>query len=176
MTSADERFTHLYQQHYGDIERYVRRRAPDLAVRDVVAEVFLVVWRRPDQISWTHPLPWLYGVARRVLANELRSVQRARALRERVSAQVVGNTADHADEIAHRLEIAAAFDSLSAADQEVLRLVAWEGLSGRDAARAAGCSLTALTMRLNRARRRLRAALGTLPADNPSELLKGHHR
>jgi RNA polymerase sigma-70 factor (ECF subfamily) len=166
MPTHEERFTALYRRHYDDIDRYVRRRASDLAVRDVVAEVFLVAWRRPREVPWSNPLPWLYGVARRVLANEVRSAQRARSLVERAREHAVSTVGDHGDAVADRLTVAAAFDSLSEADREALRLIAWEGLSVRDAARAAGCSLPAMSMRLSRARRRLKAALSTVPVSS----------
>lgn len=171
MSTPEERFTALYRRHYDDVDRYVRRRAPDLAVRDVVAEVFLVAWRRPREVPWSNPLPWLYGVARRTLANEVRSTRRSRSLVERVG-QVEGNAvrvvADHSADVADRIAVAAAFDALAEADREVLRLVCWEGLSVREAAIAVGCSLPAMTMRLSRARRRFKAALGAPPV--PSAL------
>ena len=49
MATAQDRFTRLYEEHYDAVERYVRRRVDDAVVRDVVAEVFLVVWRRFDE-------------------------------------------------------------------------------------------------------------------------------
>jgi RNA polymerase sigma-70 factor (ECF subfamily) len=159
MHTDEERFTALYERYYGDIERYVRRRAADVTARDVVAEVFTIVWRRPDQIPAGDALPWLYGVARRVLANEVRGTLRARSLQQRVGEHAVGVVGDHAEEVASRLATTAAFDTLGEADREVLRLVGWEGLSARDAAKALGCSLPALAMRLHRARARFRAAL-----------------
>lgn len=159
MPTNEARFTAMYERYYDDIDRYVRRRAPDLPVRDVVAEVFLVAWRRPKEVPAANPLPWLYGVARRTLANEVRFARRARSLTERVGSHADPHVPDHGDGVADRLSVAAAFDVLPEADREALRLVAWEGLSTKDAAKAAGCSLPAMTMRLSRARRRFRAAL-----------------
>lgn len=87
MTEPEQRFTALYQLHYEDIARYVRRRAPELDCRDTVAEVFLTAWRRFAELERSPlPLPWLYGVARRVLANAFRGAARAEALIERVAA------------------------------------------------------------------------------------------
>jgi RNA polymerase sigma factor (sigma-70 family) len=154
MTSAEERFTSLYEQHYAALERYVYRRAPDVSVRDVVADVFLVVWRRLDDVP-EPPLPWIYGIARRVLANEIRGSQRRHRLQEKIAVDANKNSDDHAEHVASRAAVAAAFEGLSEADKEALRLVAWEALSARDAATAAGCSLPTFAMRLHRARRRL---------------------
>ncbi|SCG57442.1 RNA polymerase sigma-70 factor, ECF subfamily [Micromonospora echinaurantiaca] len=161
MPAVEKRFTALYERYYDDVERYVRRRAADIAVRDVVAEVFLVAWRRFGEVP-SEPLPWLYGVARRVLANEIRGLQRGRRLVEWVAANAVGVVGDHADEVIGRVTVAVAFERLPESDREVLRLVAWEGLGMRDAAAAAGCSMAAFAMRLHRARRRLHRELSSV--------------
>jgi RNA polymerase sigma factor (sigma-70 family) len=160
VAASEERFTALYESHYGAVERYLRRRAPDVAVRDAVAEVFLVAWRRIEEVP-DRSLPWLYGVARRVLANEFRSRQRGQRLEDKVAGQFNASSSqpDFAEVVLSRLSVATAFDRLAEQDQEALRLVAWEELGIRDAAAAAGCSVPAFAMRLHRARRRLRYEL-----------------
>jgi RNA polymerase sigma-70 factor (ECF subfamily) len=160
--TAEDRFTQLYEQHYDAVERYVRRRIDDSGVRDVVAEVFLVAWRRFADLP-AEPLPWLYGTARRVLANEVRGAQRRGRLVTRFAADADVETRDHAEDVASRVSVAEAFQRLSDADAEALRLVAWEGLSLRKAARAAGCSFPAFAMRLHRARARLLRGLAETP-------------
>lgn len=162
MGDAAQLFTVLYEQHHDSVERYVRRRVVDSIVPDVVADVFLVVWRRLGDVPSTAELPWIYGIARRVLANEFRSQHRAGALAERVATHLVERSDDHADHVLGRLEIARAFDRLAPADQETLRLVAWEALEPRAAAIAAGCSVPTFLMRLHRARRRLRRTLDAM--------------
>jgi RNA polymerase sigma factor (sigma-70 family) len=171
---AASRFTQLYERHYDQVERYVRRRADDSVVRDVVAEVFLVAWRRLPEVP-TDQLPWLYGVARRVLANESRGSARGRQLVQRIAAhsdQASLVEADHADEVASRLHVAAAVDRLPEDDREVLRLAAWENLDSREAAIAMGCSAPAFAMRLQRARRRLRQELAR-SGGHPDQLAVG---
>jgi len=140
MTTAANRFTQLYEAHYEAVERYVRRRVDDEAVRDVVAEVFLTAWRRLNDLP-TEPLPWLYGTARKVLANERRGAQRRVALASRIAENTSTDSADHADAVAARMAVAAALSRLSDEDAECLRLVAWEDLTLRRAAQALGCSL-----------------------------------
>ena len=49
-----------------------------------MAETFLVAWRRLDDVP-ADALPWLYGVARRVLANQRRSADRGAALERRLA-------------------------------------------------------------------------------------------
>ncbi|MFI9527393.1 RNA polymerase sigma factor [Micromonospora rosaria] len=160
MDVREGRFTGLYERHHGDVWRYVARRVVGADVGDVVAEVFLVAWRRLDDVPANSTLPWLYGVARLVLANEARGRRRWRELTLRVAAQpdpVV--VADHADEVASQRDVVVAFDRIPDTDREVLRLVAWECLSAAEAAVVLGCSRATFAMRLMRARRRLRSQL-----------------
>ncbi len=68
-------FEQLYRQHAGAVLAYARRRTTQEAADDAVAEVFLIAWRRVDDVP-AEPLPWLLGVARRVLANQRRGERR----------------------------------------------------------------------------------------------------
>jgi RNA polymerase sigma-70 factor (ECF subfamily) len=65
-------------------------------------------------------------------------------------------------------ELAAGFAALSERDREVLRLVAWEGLSLRDAARVLGCSAVACRVRYHRAKSRLAARLDAAASFPPA--------
>jgi RNA polymerase sigma-70 factor (ECF subfamily) len=170
MTTAEDRFTQMYETHYDAVERYVRRRVDDYAVRDVVAEVFLTAWRRLTELP-AEPLPWLYGTARRVLANERRGDQRRVALAGRIADHTGTANGDHADAVAGRMAVATAFRRLSDEDAECLRLVAWEELTLREAAQVLGCSLPAVAMRLHRARARLRRELSATAAGVPARLV-----
>lgn len=161
MDVAEKQFTELFERHHGDVWRYVARRIGGSDVGDVVAEVFLVAWRRLGDVPAGSALPWLYGVARLVLSNEARGQRRWRELALRVAAEPDRSvTVDHADEVVSQRDVAVAFGRLSAADQEVLRLVAWERLSVAEAAVVLGQSRATCAMRLMRARRRLRTQLG----------------
>ncbi|MEU9365838.1 sigma-70 family RNA polymerase sigma factor [Streptomyces avermitilis] len=161
--SNDEIFAAAYREHYWAVSRYVARRLDGGSgdVEEVVAEVFTVAWRRRSDLP-ASPLPWLYGVARNCLANAVRGYGRRRRLVDRL-----GN-----DETAHGRQIVASPDTekpgawvhdaltrLSPADQEVLRLTAWEELGVDEVAVALGCGSRAAAMRLHRARRRLRAEI-----------------
>ncbi len=146
MGGSEDRFTELYERHHGDVWRYVTRRIVGAEVGDVVAEVFLVAWRRLNEVPTEPALPWLYGVARLVLANEARGRRRWRELTLRVAAerdQAV--VADHADEVTSKRDVAVAFDQVPATDREVLRLVAWERLTAAEAAVVLGCSRATFT-------------------------------
>lgn len=144
-----ERFEEIYEAHRADVEAYVRRRMPADVVEDVVADVFLVCLRRIDDVP-PQPLPWLYGTARRTIANE----------RRRSTRRAPGDAAVARDpEPAGDSELAAAFAQLGENDREILRLVAWEGLSIGEAAAVLGCSRVATRVSLHRAKTRLASRL-----------------
>lgn len=156
---ARERFEALYGAHAGAVRTYLRRRGADAsAADDLVADVFLVVWRRLDDVP-ADPLPWLLGVARRVLANHRRGDARRIALRSRLmSGQLMSDRAD-ASASGRESPVFRALLSLDARDREALLLVAWDGLEGRRAAEALGIGASTFGMRLHRARRRFARAL-----------------
>jgi RNA polymerase sigma-70 factor (ECF subfamily) len=152
----------MYEAYYWSVLRYARRRLPnDDAARDAAAEVFAVAWRRWDHVPTNDPLPWLYGVARNVIESEQRRQGRDQDLRRQL-AELLPDSAEFsaAADRARLMETLQALSRLSPADQEVLRLHAWEGLSGAALAQALDCSTTAAAVRLHRARRRLQRGVG----------------
>jgi RNA polymerase sigma-70 factor (ECF subfamily) len=161
LPSADnEAFERLFRAHHPAVRAYARRRIDPTTAEDIVAETFVVCWRRLADVP-EDPLPWLLGVARRCLANRRRADDRRSALAERAEAWLpAGSERDIAEAVTEREELLSAFGRLSATDREVLALVAWDGLDVAGAARVLGCSTTALKVRLHRARRRLRRQLG----------------
>lgn len=160
--TRDERFEGLFRENYAAVRAYALRRASPEAAQDVVAETFLVAWRRLDDVPGD-ALPWLYGVARRVLANQRRSADRGAALERRLaSAGAPVGAPDPGDTAGDNELMRLALGRLSERSREALMLVAWHGLTGARAARAAGCSRAAFAVRLHRARGRLTAELTTL--------------
>jgi RNA polymerase sigma-70 factor, ECF subfamily len=164
--TREERFEELFREHYGAVRGYALRRIPGDVAQDVVAETFLVAWRRLDDVP-ADALPWLYGVARRVLANQRRSAGRSSALEERVATTAVAASNDLGDDLGEGELVRLALGRLSDRDREALMLVAWHGLSGVRAARAAGCTRAAFAVRLHRARGRLAAELDSLRSPAP---------
>jgi RNA polymerase sigma-70 factor (ECF subfamily) len=144
-----QRFEQIYAEHHEAVRAYVRRRAPESVVDDVVSDTFVVCLRKLDRVP-PEPLPWLYAVARKTLANERRKRARIAPGQDALAAE----PAPVGDGV-----LAGAFGALSEADREVLRLVAWEGLSLADAATVLGCSVVACRVRYHRAKSRLAAHL-----------------
>jgi RNA polymerase sigma-70 factor (ECF subfamily) len=141
--------------HTAAVLAYALRRTSREDAADVVAETFLVAWRRLDDVDERTALPWLYAVARRVLLSQQRATRRQQAIAQRVAAGLP-ETPESQLGSPRVLEALAA---LSEAEREVLMLAAWEELSSSEAARVLGCSATAYRIRLHRARRRLRERL-----------------
>jgi len=140
--------------------RYARRRVLPAEVDEVVAETFVVAWRRIDDVP-AYPLPWLLGVARGVSANVTRAARRRDALHDRLvattSTPVTPGPENVDPDLSHELRLA--LQRLSDDDRELLTLMAWDGLSRKDAALALGCTRSTLAVRLHRARRRMLAEL-----------------
>ncbi len=163
--NAEDRFNALYRAHHGAMLRYACRRTDHDTARDVVAETFLIAWRKLADVPAEPGLaePWLYGVARRVLANADRSQRRMLRVAARLSQQGQEVEApDPAAGIAERARLAQALQRLAEPDREALRLVGWEELDLAGAALAMGCSRSAMAVRLHRARRRLDRALRSI--------------
>jgi RNA polymerase sigma factor (sigma-70 family) len=131
---------------------YALRRAHPDDAEDVVAETFLVAWRRFDTIP-SEPLPWLLGVARKVMSTKRRSITRRTALEVRLRDSLEASSSIMTS--SDRLSLIRAFTSLREADREVLMLVGWDGLSASQAAQVLGCSRASFSLRLHRARKRL---------------------
>jgi RNA polymerase sigma factor (sigma-70 family) len=162
--AREQRFEALYAAHHPHVFGYVMRRcdrAEDAA--DAIAETFLVAWRRLDDAPAGDQLRlWLYGVARRVLANQRRGARRRLALADRLRSDLTAHTtasAGHERTVGDHEALRTAFGTLSADDREVLALETWEELSSQQIAKVLGCSSAAARTRLHRARRRLRTAL-----------------
>jgi RNA polymerase sigma-70 factor (ECF subfamily) len=155
---ARSRFEALYRAHAGVVRTYVRRRSDVEGADDLVAEVFLVAWRRLGDVP-EDPLPWLLGVARRVLANRRRGASRDAALLDRITFEPASPASDESGGLESARAIARALSALRESDREALLLVAWEGLSPGQAARVLGVRPNTFAARLSRARRRFAQAL-----------------
>lgn len=159
-TPPEARFEQLYHEHVDSVLAYaLTRTRPHLAI-EVVESTFLVAWRRLEELPEVNRA-WLFGVARRVLADLRRSEGRREALGHRIYASRAMDKAsvDPADEVVERDSVLITLAGLPDADRELLCLVAWDGLTAEEAATALGCSKAAFKVRLHRARRRLESAL-----------------
>jgi RNA polymerase sigma-70 factor, ECF subfamily len=151
-------FRKIYEQHYGSVMAFVLRRYPREGAEDVVQETFLAAWRRFEELP-EPPLPWLYGTARRALANRRRGETRGGALIARIAGSGATEKFEPTERAVGDLTVRKALAVLPEADREILALVAWEDLSPGEAATVLGCSGATARVRLHRARRRFARAL-----------------
>ncbi|WP_430790677.1 RNA polymerase sigma factor [Actinoplanes sp. G11-F43] len=155
--SRRARFEALAPEVIDAVRRYLARRTDPATADDVLSETLLICWRRLDEIPEEH-LPWAYGVARNCLANAERGHRRQFRLAARISrldpppAVVDGPAPPDGD-------LTAALRELTVKDAEILRLWAWEDLAPAEIAVAMGITANAASIRLHRAKQKLRDLL-----------------
>ena len=155
---SEQRYRCLFDRHHREVYAYCRRRTDAQTAADCAAETFLVAWRRIDDVpDGDAGLGWLYGVARRVLANEFRSGRRRRGLLERLRRSEPEIDPTPETVFVRREqdgEVVAALGRLRPEDQELLLLALWEQVPHAQIADMLGCSTQAVTQRIYRATRR----------------------
>jgi len=144
----------LFEANWRAVLAYARRRASHAAADEVLSDVFMVAWRRLDDVP-ADALPWLLACARSALANHHRAQRRRLRLLARLRPTVTGEPPIALGDG----RLAGALARLGARDREALLLSAWEGLSAQQAAGVLGCSPEAFRVRLHRARKHLAQAL-----------------
>jgi RNA polymerase sigma factor (sigma-70 family) len=169
-----EMFARLYDRHAAALHRYVSRRLGDQLADDVVAETFLEAFRGRQRydLARAGARPWLYGIAAHMIGRQRRAeIRRLRALSVSEADPVTDGYADRADSRiaaqAVQRELIRALAGLSAGDREVLLLIAWADLSYDETAAALGIPVGTVRSRLNRARRKIRQALGGQDPTSP---------
>ena len=174
MPDRQTRFEEVYDAYSGLILAYAARRTPNVHdAYDIVSETFAVAWRRLDDMPPGEAArPWLYAVARRVLANHRRSTGRRGRLDLKVANtfELFMEDSPSAEEISPH--IAEAFSKLSAKDREILTLVGWDELDHEEIAVVLGCSRATVRVRLHRARNRFATLLDLAGMKRPTQ--SGH--
>jgi len=142
---------------YEPVFRFVRRRASAEIADDVMSDTLLVLWRRLDDVIDGGELPFCLGVARRSLANQLRSNDRRGRLFGRLTSTTPRDAFETqpAEAVADHPELRQALAQLPLGDREVLTMWAWDHLEARDIAEILGITPNAAAIRLHRAKQRL---------------------
>lgn len=168
MDPAD-RFTAMFEDLAPRVYAYARRRCDATSAQEVVADTFLIAWRRRGDLP-AEPLPWLLVVARNTLANRRRHQFRQDRLVEATGrlAVLAGPVQAAEQAVVDRDAVLAAVAQLSHREREAVLLVAWDGLRNADAAQVAGCSTRAFEVRLSRARARIDRALADPDTSDPA--------
>ena len=160
--SRRERFEEVVPALVEPLRRFLARRTDPATAEDVLAETLLVCWRRVADLP-DEPLPWAYGVAR----NCQRNAERAARRQERVAARFAAQPQDPAPTDDPALHEALA--ALPPDDAELLRLWAWEQLTPGEIATVLDITSNAASIRLHRARERLRDQLRKIEATSGHE-------
>jgi RNA polymerase sigma factor (sigma-70 family) len=173
------RFEAIFEEHFDAVLGYAVARADLETAADAVAETFLVAWRRRGELP-AQPRGWLLAVTRRTLADQRRARRRQASLTAKLAVEPLASAAsdDPAEAVAERRTVLSALARLRPADQELLRLVAWDGLSPAEVGVVVGRSRATVAVRLHRARRRLvreLAAAGAEPVPAPTTLAAPCH-
>ena len=158
MTSRESTFIALYESHYDEVHAFCARRVGWHDAGDATADTFAVAWRRIDELPNEMTRAWVFGVARNIIRNQWRSNGRRQRLTERLKQIRDGNRLEPEGIVLRKSVDAAvleALDKLRPADAEILRLAAWEELSGPEIAAILGISSDAVHQRLSRAKKRL---------------------
>ena len=162
------------------VRRYLARRTDPADVDDALVETLTIVWRRHREVEPTLLLPWVYGVARGVLANQYRGRRRRAALSERFRTLDAPRSVVPGPDalLAERdPDLAAACARLSEMDAELIRLWAWEDLAPAEIAVVTGLTADAVSIRLHRAKAKLRTLLSerTIGVPNTPPTTGGRH-
>ena len=156
---AEQRFEEMYLAHQRHVLAYFLRRTDAASARDGASETFLTAWRRIEDVpAGELALPWLYGVSRRVLANQRRSRDRHTALGRKLAHTPPSEEPSPEVVVLRRAEDKEMLDAvvrLRPEDQEVLRLAVWEELPHAQIGEVIGTSAHAITQRLHRITKQL---------------------
>ena len=180
MTDTDaerrRRFDSLFAEHVAGIASYCRWHAGSPSdAQDAVSEVFLVAWRRLDDVPrGAEARPWLYATARRVMSNHARANMRRRRLHEKLIAQPSSPAPAEENPLIARVH--AALSGLGPRDREVLLLAEWEGLTAAEIAAVVKRPAVTVRGRLHRARRRFRAAFEAPPRETALAMTPSSHK
>ena len=176
MTSRQRTFATLYEEHYDEIHAFCARRVPWADSDDATADVFAVVWRRISDAEADLSRAWIFGIARNVIRNQWRSNARRNRLFGRVRG-LAPEIAPGPEAIVvrrqHDERVIAALRQLTASDQELLMLSAWDDLSGPEIAEVLGVTANAVQQRLLRARRRLAKSIERSQPELAQEMANG---
>jgi RNA polymerase sigma-70 factor (ECF subfamily) len=160
-----EAFTAVYDRHAPAIHRYVARRLGPDAADDLMAETFLIAFRKRTRydLARADARPWLYGIVTRLVARHRKTETARYLLLERLGGETAADPVDSEARVSAQAlhgPLARALADLPKAYREPLLLVAWADLSYKEVAAALEIPVGTVRSRLSRGRARLRAALG----------------
>ena len=164
-TSASKEaiFEEIVREMTQELHRYISVRVGTPAAEDLLSDVFLVVWRRWENlpIRWDERRAWIYEVTKRTIADHHKRTARVTRLTHRLGwfREPHTNNATPEHEVLSQDHVARLLDTLPPGQAQALHLAVIQGYTARETAEILGVSATTITTRLMRARRTLRALL-----------------
>ncbi len=173
------RFEAIYERHLAPVYRYLRRRVGDDVAEDLTAETFIRAFRNRSRYDAQQPtvLPWLFGIASNLIADQRRAESKRLKSLERLASASTTDRAMAADEIylgtTLSPELYRAVRKLAAGDRDALLLIAWGELSYDETAQALGIPVGTVRSRIARARRQLQTTIGAEFRTSPAPIAEG---
>lgn len=159
-STAARSFEDLFREYHSVILTAAYNRLNDLGdAENVTADVFTAAWRHRSEHETVFTLRWLYAALRNVVGNEYRRRSRATKRYQRLAAEPTESTHIAVDDEA--ITLRQVVSKLRPDDRELIWMAYWEELTREEMAEVFGCSLTAVKVRLLRARERLKVLLAS---------------
>lgn len=148
-----------FEDHYSAVLAYAAYHTLSAEdAEEVTSSTYLAAWRRVhDMPGEPDTLRWLFGVAKKTLANQRRAISRQGELINKLARQPKPPLGLQVTD--GRLE--AVISHLSPDQQAVIHLSAWDEVSYIEGAAILQCSANAYAIRLHRARVALKIALNS---------------
>lgn len=148
-------FHEIYEAHARDVYRFVLYLSGDSALADdITSETFIRVWTAPEPVRMATVKAWLFTIARNLFLMDRRNAHRREVLSEAVPD--LGHDAlaqsEGRQELARVLQ---ALQHLPEADRAALLMRADDGMSYEEIAVSLGLSLSAVKVKIHRARLKL---------------------
>ena len=165
-------FRVVYERHAARLHAFLLRRTGDpVAAFELTAETFAEAWLSRERFTdfGEGATPWLFGIARNVLASSIRQASIERRARRKVGLDAAEDVpAPRAEWLAgFDADLAAALNDLPEPQRAVIEMRVLDGQPYADVARTLQISPGAARVRSHRGLAALRLALGARPEPAP---------
>ncbi len=161
-SDPEARLRELITNHTSSLVKYIERRTFAISgfpVQDAVGETWIVVWKNITKVPQGGELPWLLGVARNVVRNHQRSMQRRSHYEHKAKSQEFMSSVE--DDVAAKSRVHDALLALDEADRETLLLHYWDGLDVAAIAQVLSVSTNAAAVKLSRAKKKFEVSMSS---------------
>lgn len=154
-------FEQMFNSYSHSVRGFIWRRSNglDIAISspdDIEMDVWSIAWSRKESApnDELFKLPWLFQISRHVLANHIRKTDARRKYGSTLDPKEISTLAADALVLINE-EVSEIFDALNSSEREVMALTVWEDLKPQQIALVLGISPNAVSIRLNKARKKI---------------------